>query len=120
MDVTCKLHVPAGLPPGKEAQYPCTGGCLVPTTCLDVFEKEKFFPMLGFVPRIFRKLRPFFSCRKYTKVQYAIVLLHFTKTGSQKVYTVWNFYYHTKISAIYSRKSSLAIRHVIMEVFYTV
>jgi hypothetical protein len=52
MDVTGKLHVLAGFPLGKKPSTRCTGGCLGPTICLDVFEKEKFFPMLGFGPRI--------------------------------------------------------------------
>jgi hypothetical protein len=77
-----KLHVPAGFPLGKKSSTHGTGGCLDPTICLDVFEKEKFFSILGFGPRILRKLQPFISCRKYTKVQYAIVMLYFTKTGS--------------------------------------
>jgi len=82
MDVTGKLHVPAGFPLGKKPSTRCTGGCLGPTICLDVFEKENFFPMLGFGPRILRKLQPFISCRKYTKVQYAVFMLYFTKTGN--------------------------------------
>lgn len=55
MDVIGKLHVPAGSTLGKKPSSHCTGACLGRTTCLDVFEKGEFFPMLGFGPRIFRK-----------------------------------------------------------------
>lgn len=56
MDVIGILHVPAVLALGKKRSTHCTRGCLGPTTCLDLFEKEKFFPMLAFGPRIFSKI----------------------------------------------------------------